>query len=462
MKKQLQLNEFVRLLMRGSLLQIVLLTSFMSISYANGSIAQILEKKVSLHVENTTLRSVLSKIEKETDAQFLFHTNMITGERVTLHVDNESLEQVLNKLLQPVGIIYEAEGNKIILSKIFSIGTDSEAMGPSASQPTAMVVNGTITDEENKSLPGVNILEKGTTNGTISDANGEYKISVTDANATLVFSFIGYASQEVAVNDRTVVNVSLAVDVLSLGEVVVTALGIKRDKKSLGYSVSEISGTELAQAKEVNLANSLSGKIAGVQVSRAATGAGGASKVIIRGNNSLSGNSQPLYVVDGIPIDNQNAGGNRTGGIDFGDGISNINPADIESMSVLKGPNAAALYGQRGSNGVIIITTKSGKSGKGIGIKFSSDYSVGEALVLPDFQDEYGQGLDGNFTHWRGIDDKIYSWAQVQQNGIQGMPKMSGGRDRFARSSWGPRMEGQQYEDQWGNILQCRFLNGII
>src|SRR5690606_28546439 len=156
--------------------------------------------------------------------------------------------------------------------------------------------------------------------------------------------------------------------------------------------------------KEANVANALSGKVAGVQVSRAASGASGSSKVVIRGNNSLIGNSQPLYVVDGVPIDNQNiSAADQWGGTDYGDGIGNINPDDIESMSVLKGPNAAALYGQRGSNGVILITTKSGKAGK-TRFSYGTDLSFGNALVLPDFQNEYGQGLNGTFTHFRKED----------------------------------------------------------
>jgi TonB-dependent SusC/RagA subfamily outer membrane receptor len=302
-------------------------------------------------------------------------------------------------------------------------------------------------------LVGINVLVKGTTRGTVTDVAGKFSVNA-DNNATLIFSGVGFVRQEIPVGNRTEIIVTLSEDNAVLSEVVVTALGIKRDKRSLGYSVQELNGQDLATAKEANVATSLAGKVAGVQVTRSANGAGGSSRVIIRGNNSLVGNSQPLYVIDGIPMDNQNPKTpGSSGGIDYGDGISNINPEDIESMSVLKGPNAAALYGQRGSNGVVLITTKSGKNKKGIGVKYGIDYSFGNALVLPDFQDEYAQGLDGTFTNFRGNDGKIYTWAAAQAAGIQGMPKMSGGRDRFTRASWGPRMEGQQYEDQWGNVL---------
>ena len=314
---------------------------------------------------------------------------------------------------------------------------------------TGKVVSGT----NKEPLGGVSILIKGTNRGTTTNADGVFKIDA-QTKETLIFSFVGYDKKEVLVGTQSDINVSLTENISSLNEVVVTALGIKRDKKALGYSIQEINGDNLSQAKEANVATSLSGKLAGVQVTRSGNGAGGSSRVIIRGANSLAGNSQPLYVIDGIPMDNNNPNSpGRFGGIDYGDGISNINPEDIETMSVLKGPNAAALYGQRGSNGVVLITTKSGKSRKGIGVKFSSDYAVGDALVLPDFQDEYGQGLDGDFTHLRGNDGRIYTIAAAKAGNIQGIPKTSAGRDRFARSSWGAKMQGQQYEDQWGNVL---------
>ncbi|MGV3639418.1 MAG: SusC/RagA family TonB-linked outer membrane protein [Adhaeribacter sp.] len=322
-------------------------------------------------------------------------------------------------------------------------------------QPAVQIpVKGTVLDAQGQPLIGVSVLLKGTNRGTSTDVSGRYEITIDDASAVLVFSYVGYVSQEVAVRNQTTVNVTLADDSRHLSEVVVTALGIKREKKALGYSVQEIGGEAISTAKEANLATTLAGKMAGVQVTRSANGAGGSSRVVIRGSNSLVGNSQPLYVIDGIPMDNSNPKSpGASGGIDYGDGISNLNPEDVESISVLKGPNAAALYGQRGSNGVVLVTTKSGSARKGIGIRYGVDYSSGDALVLPDFQDEYGQGLDGNFTHVRGNDGKIYTWAAAQAGNIAGMPKTSGGRDRFARSSWGPRMEGQQYEDQWGNVL---------
>src|SRR6218665_1490429 len=317
-----------------------------------------------------------------------------------------------------------------------------------------IVVSGRVTEENGQGLPGAAVFVKGTGQGTVTDGDRTYKITLPDDKAVLVFTYIGFVPQDIAVKGRTVIDVSLKNDAKALGEVVVTALGIKREKRALGYSMQEVSGDNLSQAKEANVATTLAGKIAGVQVTRSGNGAGGSSRVVIRGANSLVGNSQPLYVIDGIPMDNSNINSpTNTGGIDYGDGISNINPEDIETLSVLKGPNAAALYGQRGSNGVILITTKTGKLRQGVGVKLGSDFSLGTALVLPDFQDEFGQGLDGNFTNFRGNDGKIYSGSAAQTGNLQGIPKMSAGRDRLTRGSWGPAMQGQAYEDPWGNLL---------
>lgn len=326
-------------------------------------------------------------------------------------------------------------------------------------------INGIIRDAEGNPISAATV--------TLTNLNNNFKRSTTTnesgnfhlenipegSNYSITINALGFITKKldnytITSKDKIAISIALDPSTDNLEEVVVTALGIKRDKKALGYTVAELKGDELTQGKEVNVANALSGKVSGVQVSRAASGAGGSSKVVIRGNNSLIGNGQPLYVVDGVPIDNQNmSSANQWGGTDYGDGIGNINPDDIETMSVLKGPNAAALYGQRGSNGVILITTKSGKAGK-TSFNFNTDYSIGNPLILPDFQNEYGQGLNGTFTHFRRDDGSIVSMAAALAGGFTGTPKMSGGRDRTTRASWGARMEGQTYEDMYGNILQ--------
>ncbi len=257
------------------------------------------------------------------------------------------------------------------------------------------MVIGKVTDAKSgEALIGVNVMVVGSTTGTITDIDGNYEITAAP-DATLRFSYTGFEDQDVGVNRRNSINLSLSQGLL-LDEVVVTALGIKRDKKALNYSVTEVGGEGFQEAREINIANALSGKIAGVNVSNVASGPAGSSRVIIRGNTSLGGNNQPLYVIDGVPIDNSGFGqAGLWGGADEGDGTSSINPDDIETISVLKGANAAALYGSRASNGVILITTKSGKSGEGIGVEFTSNY-VGEKFINHfDLQDQFGHGREG-------------------------------------------------------------------
>ncbi|GAA0890880.1 SusC/RagA family TonB-linked outer membrane protein [Fulvivirga kasyanovii] len=265
-----------------------------------------------------------------------------------------------------------------------------------------VVVSGKVIDaSENEPLPGVTVLVEGTSNGTITDSDGNYKIEVKE-NQSLFFSFVGYESQTIAVGNQSVIDVALMPDITQLTEVVITALGVEREKKALGYSLTEVGGEEVSTVKETNVINSLAGKVAGVVVSPNTFGPGSSTRVIIRGNNSLTGNNQPLYVVDGVPMDNAGFGssnsnvGDEYSRSDYGNGIADINPDDIASISVLKGPNAAALYGSRASNGVILITTKKGANRKGLGVSFSSSVMFDKPLVLPELQNEYGQGSQGN------------------------------------------------------------------
>ena len=261
-----------------------------------------------------------------------------------------------------------------------------------------VTVRGKVTSSEDGStIPGVSVVEKGTSNGVTTGAEGDYSI-IVPGNATLVFQFLGMATQEIVVNGRTSIDVVLDVDVLAMDEVVVTALGITKEKKALGYAVTEVTSEDISVVKDHNPANSLAGKVAGVVITQGTGGPGGGSRVIIRGNNSITGNNQPLIVVDGIPIDDSgsNSGGSVYSSSVTGGGITDINPDDIESISVLKGPNAAALYGSRAGNGVLLITTKKGKRGQGLGVTVNSNITFDTPMLLPDYQNEYGQGTQGN------------------------------------------------------------------
>ncbi|MGB3144162.1 MAG: TonB-dependent receptor plug domain-containing protein, partial [Maribacter sp.] len=306
-------------------------------------------------------------------------------------------------------------------------------------------VAGIVTDETGSPLPGVNVVEKGTSNGTSTDFDGNYVINIRE-NATLVFSSLGYQTKEVAVNGQVTVNTSLVEDASELDEVVVTALGIRKETKALGYSLTEVDAEEIATVKSPNAINSLQGKIAGVNISQNATGAAGSSRVVIRGSSSLSGNNQPLYVVDGIPIGNNNNGSaGLFGGSDGGDGISSINPDDIASISVLKGGAASALYGSRAAGGVIIITTKTGKGQKGFGIEYSSSVTFDKVNTsLQDFQTEYGQGVRGirPATQEAALEAGLSSWGErldgvnsIQFDGVSRPYAYTGNNvDKFYRS----------------------------
>ena len=276
-------------------------------------------------------------------------------------------------------------------------------------------ITGTITDEAGVPLPGATIIVVETNEGTTTDFDGNYSILASDGN-TIDISYIGYTKQSISVADGAEFSVSLQPD--SLDEVVVTALGIKRNTKALGYSVTQVGGESVSEVKSTNALQALQGKIAGVQVTGNATGAKGSTRVIIRGNSSLTGNNMPLYIVDGIPIDNTNLGSAGVwGGADGGDGISAINPDEVESISVLKGGAAAALYGSRASNGAILITTKTGAGVEGIQVEFSSSIQFDDIKNDPfDPQTIYGQGRDYSTTS--DTEDTLAAWGPLMDGSM--------------------------------------------
>lgn len=297
----------------------------------------------------------------------------------------------------------------MLAAKDFPDDLGKSSMNDGIANNVLVSISGRITDENGVAFPGVNVIVKGTNNGTSSDSDGKYSIEVAGENGVLVFSFVGYATQEVAVAGRTVIDVTMAPDVASLDEIVVTALGIEKSTKSLGYATSKVNASELAVNRTTNPMNALQGKIAGVNITSLGTGPGGTSKIRIRGQSSISGQNNPLIVINGVPIDNTNFGTNpnnqgsdgamglRGGGVtsDGGDGLLSINPDDIESMTVLKGGAASALYGSRAKDGVIMITTKSKGDRQGIGVSYNVNYTNDTPLDFTDYQYEYGQGENG-------------------------------------------------------------------
>ena len=282
-------------------------------------------------------------------------------------------------------------------------------------QANENLVQGCVTDATGEPLIGVSVVVKGATGlGVVTDIDGNYKINVKDKNATLVFSYIGYTAQEVKIAGRTNVDVKMADESSVLKEVVVTAMGIKRKETSLTYSTQQVKASDLNRVQDPNVANSLEGKVSGVTITPSAGGAGGASKILLRGNKSIMGKSTPLIVVDGVPMSNNTRGEVGSGSMlavgasEGGDALSMINPDDIESINVLKGANAAALYGSEAANGVLMITTKKGREGK-MAITVSSNVTFDNPLLTPDIQNVYGASVaDGKLG--------IYSWGDKVAN----------------------------------------------
>ncbi|MCM4150981.1 SusC/RagA family TonB-linked outer membrane protein [Arenibacter sp. N53] len=292
-------------------------------------------------------------------------------------------------------------------------------------------ISGQVLEKDtNTPLLGVSVLVKGSMTGTTTDFDGNYTLADLSTDAIIEFSYIGYTTQEFTIGDQTTINVFLEINAEQMDEVVVTALNIQRDKESLGYSISQVSSEEVNVARENNVMNSLSGKVSGLQITQSNTGVDGSSRVLLRGITTINGNNRPLVVVDGIPISNGSGGAGASGGIDRGDALSDINPDDVETISVLKGAGAAAAYGSLGMNGVILITTKSGTKKAGVGISLNSSFSFSDVALTPDFQNEYGAGAFGDFApinaDGRPVLDYPFSW------------------------SWGPKMEGQTYTNWLG------------
>jgi TonB-linked SusC/RagA family outer membrane protein len=292
-------------------------------------------------------------------------------------------------------------------------------------------ISGTVTSSKDKqALPGVSIRVKGSQTGTISDADGKYAVTA-NSNEILVFSFVGFKTMEIAVQNKSQIDVVLEEDITALGEIVVTALGIKKEAKKLGYATATLNPDQINVNKTVNFMNALQGKMAGVNITTLGSGPAGTSKIRIRGQSSFGGTNSPLIVVNGVPIDNTNfalAQGNLSGdgsvqnrgnnNSDGGDGLSSINPDDIESLTVLKGATAAALYGSRAKDGVVMITTKSKGTTKGIGVEFNSNFTTDVPMILTDWQYEYGQGEGGRRPTTANPTSGVWSFGERFQPGM--------------------------------------------
>jgi TonB-linked SusC/RagA family outer membrane protein len=378
-------------------------------------------------VRQQPLAEVLARIEQQTGYHFLYVDQAARlSRRITVEAPHSNLKTVLALVAAQADVQFTVQDKRIVVKAVERSTAAARAADP-------VLVRGHVTDAQGEALPGVSIRVKDSAAGTITGNDGSYQLTAP-AGSVLVFSFIGYLPQQLTVGFNSAYDLVLREDANSLNEVVVTALGIPRDEKALGYANTTITNEQLTEAKSNNWTDALAGKVAGLNLIKSGGGPAGSNRIILRGENSLAGDNDALIVVDGVVL----GGSNRATGtgssaylqsespVDFGTSLNDINPEDIESVTVLKGPAATALYGARGGNGAVIITTKSGKAKKGIGVTFNSNSAFDQISRWPDYQYEYGQGTAG---------ENYYSFGATA-DGIS---------TRSTSSAWGPRFNGQSF-----------------
>jgi len=428
---------------------IFLLFSFLGVHASPNSKPDLL----TLRLEKVSIENVFAEIEKISEYRFLFEASQVLVEReITIIVEKKKISEVLDVLLDGLEITYRINGRQVILLKTKSNTIDPQAFQSNSvpiKQMFQQSVTGVVLDKTGLSIPGVNVLEKGTSNGTLTDFDGNFTIEVP-GDAILVFSFIGFKTIEVAVNNQNTLNITLEEDSQQLNEVVVTAMGISREKKSLGYATQEIDGENVNNVPTDNVVNALSGKVAGVQIKRNSN-LGGSSNVVIRGNTSLTGNNQALFVVDGVPVNNSNFNSDTQqtggGGFDYGNLASDINSNDIKSINVLKGAAATALFGSRAANGAVIITMKNGAGAtKNPTVTINSAFTVGfiDKSTWPKFQYEYGTGYGPTYGP---NGDSFFNQRDVNGDGIQDLVTPS-----TAYGSYGAPFDPSLLVYQWDSF----------
>lgn len=369
---------------------ILLLFCSIQFMYAGNSYSQ--TARVSISMKNVQLNKILTEIEAQTDYLFIYNNKVNATQKLSVDVVDKPVNALLSDIFESTDMTYSMEGKHIILSV-------KESTTKSVQQ--SKKITGTVIDVVGEPLIGVSVAVKGTTIGTLTDINGNFALEVNEGDI-IVVSYIGYEPQEISVGSKTTFDITLKENNIALEEVVVTALGIKRAEKALSYNVQKVSADDLNTVKDANLINSLSGKVAGVSINSSATGIGGATRVVMRGTKSITRGNNAFYVIDGVPMNNFNNGNfennNEMNVQPRGEGISDLNPDDIESMTVLTGPSAAALYGSDAANGAIIITTKKGRVGKAQ-VTVSNQTTFSNPLMMPEFQNSYGN-MPGVYASW--------------------------------------------------------------
>ncbi len=370
----------------------LLFTVVLQLSAENGYAQR---TRISISMSNVSIEQVLNKIEDNSDYVFLYNDKTIQTNRVVT-VSNKSgkILDILDDIFQGTNISYTVVDKQIILAtkKVDAV-----------TQEVGVQIKGIVKDTQGDPLIGVNVKVKNTSSGTITDIDGRFALQAKKGDQIEV-SYVGYTTQVLKISGTQPLSIVLQEDNRVLNEVVVTALGIKKEAKSLSYNVQQINNDEITRVADANFVNNLNGKIAGVTINASASGVGGSSRVVMRGTKSINGNNNALYVVDGIPMIDMTASSTQPtdsyeGAGQTGDPISGINPDDIESISVLSGPSAAALYGSAAANGVVMVTTKKGKEGR-TSVTISNNTTFSSPLALPEFQNTYGQSETGSYYSW--------------------------------------------------------------
>lgn len=383
------------------------------------------EAKISLHLKNVTVTEIFSAIEQKTNYTFIFDEKVSSdNKRISLDAQNENIDRVLQKITHKTGIDFKKLNNTITALK----------------GQLPVTITGKVQDEQGMPLPGATVSEKNSGTSTTTDIDGNFSITVKDAAAVLMVSYMGYDAKEVQLLGKTQLTIQLKSAMNDLNEVVVTALGIKREEKRLGFAQQTLKAEELQKTTPNNWSSALKGKVAGLNITSSGSGPLNSQAIVLRGNRSIDLNdNQALIVIDGVPMKPQmTTSGSSTAymgadsPIDYGNSISDLNADDIASVTVLKGAGAAALYGSRAANGAIIITTKSGKKSKGLGIAYTTGATFDVIQRWPDYQYEYGQGTGNSFN---GNGDPYYSYGNSED----------GTSTSGTSSAWGPRFNGQEY-----------------
>ena len=368
-----------------------------------------LAQSLQMQLKGVTVEKAMTELRQKSGYSFVFESADVNTAKV-VSVNAKDVKQAVEQILRGQSVSYEIKGKNIVVSK-----KQGKTVATAKANNPKKKVTGTITDENGEPIIGATIKEKGTQNAVISDVDGNFVLNTTEG-AELEITYIGYADQTLKVTGKDNYSVSMASGAKELNEVVVTALGIKRAEKALSYNVQQVSGEDLLTNKDANFINSLNGKVAGVNINASSAGAGSASKVVMRGTRSIEQSSNVLYVIDGIPMFNLGSDGDSGFGSNgTTEAIADINPEDIESMSVLTGAAAAALYGNRASNGAIVITTKKGKEGK-TEVTVSQTTEFSSVFRTPDFQNAYGTG-----STLRDAGGESYSWgAKLNETNYRG------------------------------------------